>query len=60
MVINMDEFQLRTIEQIEQFLNASAEVAYSSVLTTPGATGMTVACCCATCSYQSDQLTTSI
>jgi hypothetical protein len=30
MVINMDESQLRTIEQIEQFLNASAEVAFTA------------------------------
>ena len=30
MVINMDESQLRTIEQIEQFLAASAEVALTS------------------------------
>jgi hypothetical protein len=30
MVIDMDESQLRTIEQIEQFLNASAEVAFSA------------------------------
>lgn len=29
MVINMDETQLRTIEQIEQFLAASAEVAFT-------------------------------
>jgi hypothetical protein len=30
MVINMDESQLRTIEQIEQFLAASAEVAFTA------------------------------
>ena len=30
MVINMDESQLRTIEQIEQFLAASAEVAFAA------------------------------
>jgi len=30
MVINMDESQLRTIEQIEQFLNASADVAFTA------------------------------
>lgn len=30
MVINMDESQLRTIEQIEQFLNASAKVAFTA------------------------------
>ena len=30
MVINMDESQLRTIEQIEQFLGASAEVAFTA------------------------------
>jgi hypothetical protein len=30
MVINMDESQLRTIEKIEQFLNASAEVAFTA------------------------------
>ena len=30
MVINMDESQLRGIEQIEQFLNASAEVAFTT------------------------------
>ena len=30
MVINMDESQLRTIEQIEQFLNASAEVTFTA------------------------------
>jgi hypothetical protein len=30
MVINMDESQLRTIEQIEQFLNASGEVAFTA------------------------------
>jgi hypothetical protein len=30
MVINMDEFQLRTIKQIEQFLAASAEVAFTA------------------------------
>jgi hypothetical protein len=30
MVINMDESQLRTIEQIEQFLSASAEVAFTA------------------------------
>jgi hypothetical protein len=30
MVINMDEFQLRTIEQIEQFLDASAQVAFTA------------------------------
>jgi len=30
MVINMDESQLRTIEQIEQFLKASAEVAFTA------------------------------
>ena len=29
MVINMDESRLRTIEQIEQFLSASALVVYS-------------------------------
>ena len=30
MVINMDETQLRTIEQIEQFLDGSAEVAFTA------------------------------
>ena len=30
MVINMDESQLRTIEQIEQFLAASAEVSFAA------------------------------
>jgi hypothetical protein len=30
MVINMDESQLRTIEQIEQFLAASAEVTFTA------------------------------
>ena len=30
MVINMDESELRTIEQIEQFLSASAEVAFTA------------------------------
>ena len=30
MVINMDESQLRTIEQIEQFLAASAKVAFAA------------------------------
>jgi hypothetical protein len=30
MVINMDESQLRTIEQIEQFLSASAEVTFTA------------------------------
>jgi hypothetical protein len=30
MVINMDESQLRTIEQIEQFLDGSAEVAFTA------------------------------
>ena len=30
MVINMDESQLRTIKQIEQFLAASAEVAFTA------------------------------
>ena len=30
MVINMDESQLRTIEQIEQFLTASADVAFTA------------------------------
>ena len=30
MVIDMDESQLRTIEQIEQFLNASAQVAFTA------------------------------
>ena len=30
MVIKMDESQLRTIEQIEQFLTASAEVAFAA------------------------------
>lgn len=30
MVINMDESQLRTIEQIEQFLDASVEVAFTA------------------------------
>lgn len=30
MVINMDESQLRTIDQIEQFLSASAEVAFTA------------------------------
>jgi hypothetical protein len=30
MVINMDESQLRTIEQIEQFLSASAEIAFTA------------------------------
>ena len=30
MLINMDESQLRTIEQIEQFLAASAEVAFTA------------------------------
>jgi len=30
MVINMDESQLRTIEQIEQFLNASAQVVFTA------------------------------
>jgi hypothetical protein len=30
MVINMDESQLRTIEQIEQFLAASAEIAFTA------------------------------
>ena len=30
MVINMDESQLRTIEQIGQFLTASAEVAFTA------------------------------
>jgi hypothetical protein len=64
MVINMDESQLRTIKQIEQFFSASAEVAFtahgddleryahiSRVLKRfdyPGAS-MTVACCCAAC-----------
>jgi hypothetical protein len=30
MVINMDESQLRTIEQIEQFLSASAEISFTA------------------------------
>ena len=30
MVINMDESQLRTLEQIKQFLAASAEVAFTA------------------------------
>ena len=30
MVINMDESQLRTIEKIEQFLGASAEVTFTA------------------------------
>jgi hypothetical protein len=30
MVINMDESQLRTIDQIEQFLAASSEVAFTA------------------------------
>lgn len=30
MVINMDDSQLRTIEQIEQFLGVSAEVAFTA------------------------------
>lgn len=30
MVINVDESQLRTIEQIEQFLAASAKVAFTA------------------------------
>ncbi len=30
MVINRDESQLRTTEQIEQFLNASAEVVFTA------------------------------
>lgn len=30
MAINMDESQLRTIEQIEQFLDASAQVAFTA------------------------------
>lgn len=30
MVINMDESQLRTIEQIEQFLDGSAEITFTA------------------------------
>jgi hypothetical protein len=30
MVINMDESQLRTIEQIEQFLDPSVQVAFTA------------------------------